>query len=92
MRAERANHLEIAMKQLFLSGVFSLGCAALIAGCAPAQVQTANKDEETKVKDERCFATGSNLPRRDCRDVIKVDPSRVEMPEVRSPRSGGVGN
>ena len=57
-------------------------------GCAPVQVAD---NEETKVKDERCFATGSNLPRRDCRDVVKVDPERVNMPEVRAPR-GGLGN
>ena len=65
--------------------------AVLSIGCAPVQVAD-NKEEETKVKDERCFATGSNLPRRDCRDVVKVDPARVDMPEVRSPRGGGLGN
>ncbi len=65
--------------------------AALSVGCAPVHVAEKN-DEEIKVKDERCFATGSNLPRRDCRDVVKVDPERVNMPEVRSPRGGGLGN
>jgi hypothetical protein len=45
---------------------------------------------EKRTKDESCFATGSNIPRRDCSDVLKVDPNTVER-GVATPRGPGPG-
>jgi hypothetical protein len=67
------------MKTILLGFAFG---AALLTGCASNDVKTAQKEDQTI--SERCFATGSNLPRRDCRDVKAIDPSRVEFPQGQS--------
>jgi len=66
-----------------------LVCSAFVAGCASNTAKTAQAEDQ--VVSERCFATGSNLPRRDCRDVKSVDPSKVEFPSQTQPVSRGSG-
>jgi hypothetical protein len=48
-----------------------------VGACTSNPTKTAS--DESNVISERCFATGSNLPRRDCRDVKTVDPAKVEV-------------
>ena len=45
---------------------------ALIVGCA--SVPEAKKEGAVSANNERCIVTGSNLPRRDCRDLVDVVP------------------
>jgi hypothetical protein len=47
----------------------------LITGCDsnPAKATT----ETVAEREERCMATGSHLPRRDCRDVKMIDPESL---------------
>jgi uncharacterized protein YcfJ len=63
--------------------------AALLSGCASNETKTAQAEDQ--VISERCFATGSNLPRRECRDVKSVDPSKVEFPTQTQPVTRGAG-
>jgi hypothetical protein len=57
-----------------------LGSAAftVLAGCTSAPQKSAAAVAEAR--EERCQVTGSNLPRRDCRnDVTVLPPSAVDQ-------------
>lgn len=51
---------------------------SLLAGCSSAP-QTADATAKADAREERCHVTGSNLPKRDCRnDVTVLPPSAVD--------------
>ena len=57
--------------KLFSVVIGALSCA-FIVGCA--SVPEAKKEGAVSANNERCTVTGSNLPRRDCRDLVDVVP------------------
>lgn len=74
------------MKLVMLS---MAACGLALAGCA-SPVKT-NADGTAVAKEERCLVTGSNVPKRDCRnDVVVLPPSAVEtvMPVLPGPGTG----
>ncbi len=56
--------------KLFSAVIAALSCA-LIVGCAGVPEA---KEGAVAANNERCTVTGSNLPRRDCRDLVDVVP------------------
>jgi hypothetical protein len=63
----------------------------LMMGCA-VDPTTQTQEAENKVMDDRCLTVGSNVPRKDCREVKVVNKDQIErigtiaMPK---PRPGG---
>ena len=69
------------LEQFVMKAVLTLmGGVALsvLAGCASTP-QTADSAAKADMREERCHVTGSNLPKRDCRnDVTVLPPSAVD--------------
>ena len=62
--------------------------AALLAGLSACASEPQKDAGAVATKDERCTVTGSNVPKRDCRNDVKVlPPSAVEsvMPVLPGP-------
>lgn len=73
--------------------IFVLAGAVLcvgFAGCASEPQKDASASNVAAAKkDERCRVTGSNLPRRDCLDDVKVlPPSAIESVLPTMPSKG----
>ncbi len=75
------------MQKLRLNCFIILIPALGLSGCA-SQPENVT---ENRVKDEQCYATGSNLPRRDCSEVLKVDPSTMDRAAQPAARGSGSG-
>jgi hypothetical protein len=82
----RFNMKQKVMKIVAL--LFATSSTIATLGCASAPDATANAP---LAKEDRCVVTGSNLPRRDCRDLVDVLPGdSVDRPTGAAPsRSGG---
>ncbi len=67
------------------------GACVVMMGCA-VDPTTQTQEAENKVMDDRCLVVGSNVPRKDCREVKVVNKDQIErVRQIGLPKGAGGG-